>query len=74
MLFLSGLFIPIDNLPIFLQPISYCLPLTYGVDILNKAITNTGIMNVWFDCLVLIGISILLFCFCLWNIKKKWIL
>ena len=74
MLFLSGLFIPIDNLPVFLQPISYCLPLTYGVDILNKAITNTGIMNVWFDCLVLIGISILLFCFCLWNIKKKWIL
>ena len=73
MLFLSGLFIPIKELPI-LQPISYCLPLTYGVDMLNRAIMNTGVMNVWLDFAVLIGIGVLLFYFCRWNIKNKWIL
>ena len=36
MLFLSGLFLPIERLPVFLQPISYCLPLTYGVDMLKR--------------------------------------
>src|SRR5690606_28927265 len=29
MLFLCGLFIPIDKLPAILKPISFCLPLTY---------------------------------------------
>src|SRR5690606_5841391 len=49
MLFLSGLFLPIQRLPVFLQPISYCLPLTYGADLLNQAVTQTGLMNVWLD-------------------------
>jgi ABC-2 type transport system permease protein len=74
MLFLSGLFLPIQRLPVFLQPISYCLPLTYGADLLNQAVTQTGLMNVWLDLALLIGFSVLLFYFCEWNIKRKWIL
>jgi ABC-2 type transport system permease protein len=74
MLFLSGLFLPIEGLPVFLQPISYCLPLTYGADMLNGAITQTGFMNVWFDSFILIGFGILLFYYCQWNIKRKWML
>lgn len=73
MLFLSGLFLPIERLPIFLQPISYCLPLTYGADMLNRAITQTGFMNVWLDSLILIAFSVLLFYYCQWNINRKWI-
>ncbi|MFP4400109.1 MAG: ABC transporter permease, partial [Desulfonatronovibrio sp.] len=30
MIFLCGLFFPIEQLPIFLKPLSYALPLTYG--------------------------------------------
>jgi ABC-2 type transport system permease protein len=74
MLFLSGLFIPVNNLPVFLQPISYCLPLTYGADMLNGAIMHTGLMNAWFDFAILIGFGILLFYICQRNIKRKWIL
>ena len=74
MLFLSGLFLPIKRLPLFLQSISYCLPLTYGVDMLNGAINQTGFMNVWLDFLILFGFVVLLFYYCQWNIKRKWIL
>jgi ABC-2 type transport system permease protein len=74
MLFLSGLFIPVNNLPVFLQPISYCLPLTYGADMLNGAIMHTGLMNAWFGFAILIGFGILLFYICQRNIKRKWIL
>ncbi|NLA04976.1 MAG: ABC transporter permease, partial [Firmicutes bacterium] len=35
MLFLCGLFIPITSLPVFIRPLSYALPLTYGADILK---------------------------------------
>jgi ABC-2 type transport system permease protein len=74
MLFLSGLFIPVNSLPIFLHPLSYCLPLTYGADMLNSAIMHTGLMNVWFDFVILIGFGTLLFYICQRNIKRKWIL
>ena len=74
MLFLSGLFFPIERLPVFLRPISYCLPLTYGADMLNRAINRTGFMNVWVDSLILIGFALLLFYYCQWNIRRKWIL
>ena len=47
MIFLCGLFIPVDHLPIFLQPLSFLLPLTYGVDVLRFAINNTGRIRLW---------------------------
>ena len=34
MLFLCGLFIPITQLPVIIRPLSYIIPLTYGVDLL----------------------------------------
>ena len=47
MIFLCGLFFPVSTLPIFLRPLSYALPLTYGVDILHIALVK------WDDeCLV----------------------
>ena len=74
MLFLSGLFLPIERLPLLLQPISYCLPLTYGVDMLKNAVMHTGAINMWLDLAALIGFSVSLFYICQRNIKRKWIL
>lgn len=74
MLFLSGLFLPIEKLPAFLRPVSYCLPLTYGVDMLNGAIMHSGCINTWVNFLVLIAFGLLLFIYCQWSIKRKWIL
>jgi ABC-2 type transport system permease protein len=49
MIFLCGLFFPIDSLPVLLRPFSYILPLTYGVDILRGAITDNNMMPLWLD-------------------------
>ena len=74
MLFLCGLFIPIQDLPIFFRPLSYCLPLTYGTDILNGAIAQTNILTPLLCIPVLLGFSIFLFAICRHNINRKWIL
>lgn len=74
MLFLSGLFIPILRLPVFLRPISYALPLTYGADILRFAITKDSLFSAWLAAIIMLAFTLLLFLFCLRRIKKKWFL
>ena len=74
MLFLCGTITPIVNLPVFLRPISYCLPLTYGMDILNGAIAGTNIMQPILCIAVLIAFVALLFAFSINTINRKWIL
>lgn len=74
MLFLCGLFIPIEQLPSILRPISFCLPLTYGTDMLNGAIMGSSIMNTLFSVCMLLGFSIILFYISHRNINKRWIL
>lgn len=74
MIFLCGLFIPVASLPIFLQPISYLFPLTYGVDILQGAIRgqNALAFPLSFGAISLFCIG--LFLLSLRNIYKKWIM
>ncbi len=74
MIFLCGLFFPIASLPFFLHPLSYALPLTYGVDMLNNSFMKTGMLNVGYDAIILTGFSILLFYVSMRNIQRKWIL
>ena len=73
MIFLCGLFIPVQVLPIFLRPISYSMPLTYGADILNAVISGRGHIGLLMSFLILIGFSILLFSVSTRNVKRKWI-
>ncbi len=74
MIFLCGLFFPVDNLPVFLQPLSYALPLTYGVDILHGSIHGQHMFPVFVNFLVLAAFCLLLFYFSLKNIHRKWIM
>ena len=74
MIFLCGLFFPISNLPIFIRPLSYVFPLTYGVDILKASINDVSIMPLWLDFMILTIFAVLLFFVSIKNIKKKWIL
>jgi ABC-2 type transport system permease protein len=74
MLFLCGLFLPISRLPIFLRPISYLLPLTYGTDLLSGAILGTGILPPVLCALILLVFATVLFALCQYNIRRKWIL
>jgi len=74
MIFLCGLFFPIMSLPVFIRPLSYILPVTYGVDILHGAVNGTNIMSFTLDFLVLGVFCIVLFVLSLRNIKRRWIL
>ncbi|KUK90006.1 MAG: ABC-2 type transporter [Thermotogales bacterium 46_20] len=73
MMFLGGLFLPLERLPLFLRFLSYLLPLTYGVDILKTAINGNGIIPSGISFLVLVGFSLFLFLMSINNIQKRWI-
>ncbi|MBM3709704.1 MAG: ABC transporter permease [Actinobacteria bacterium] len=73
MIFLCGLFIPIASLPVYIRPLSYVLPVTYGVDILKYSISKANHLYIWLDIIVLIIFCAGLFYFSIFNIRKKWI-
>jgi len=73
MLFLCGLFFPIEQLPIWLRPLSYVLPLTYGADVLHASIRQAGHMPLALDFGLLAIFCAVLFALSLRNIKRKWI-
>jgi len=74
MIFLCGLFFPIESLPVFLKPLSYMLPLTYGVDILKSGIHGHHTLPVGINFLVIALFCIILFAISLRNIHRKWII
>lgn len=74
MIFLCGLFFPIMSLPVFIRPLSYILPVTYGVDILHGAVNGEHIMSFTLDFIILGVFCIILFVLSLRNIKHRWIL
>ncbi|MGI6129707.1 MAG: ABC transporter permease [bacterium] len=74
MLFLCGLFVPVSSLPVFLQPVAFLLPLTYGTDILNGAISGTNLLPPLLCYGLLLVFSVGLFFICHYNINRKWIM
>lgn len=74
MIFLCGLFIPLDRLPVFLRPLSYVLPLTYGADLLHGAVNHAARLPFPVDFGLLALFCLGLFLASLRNIRSKWIL
>jgi ABC-2 type transport system permease protein len=74
MIFLCGLFFPIAMLPSFLQPLSFALPLTYGVDVLHSAFGSGRMLPLALDFAVLGVYCAVLFGLSLRNIRRRWIL
>ncbi|MFH0910277.1 MAG: ABC transporter permease [Planctomycetota bacterium] len=73
MLFLCGLFFPIEQLPVWLRPLSYALPLTYGADVLHGSIHRLSHMPLALDFGLLAAFCAALFAVSLRNIRRKWI-
>ena len=73
MIFLCGLFFPVSLLPVWLRPVSYVLPLTYGADLLHGAVSRSGRMPVWLDFIMLALFCAVLFLVSLRNVRRKWI-
>jgi ABC-2 type transport system permease protein len=73
MIFLCGLFVPVASLPIWLRPLSYALPLTYGADILHRSIGGSGTIPTALNFAALFAFCVFLFAVSLRNIRRKWI-
>ena len=59
MMFLSGVFFPVEQMPVFLQAVSKVLPLTYAVDALRKVmILGAGIEAVILPLSILVVLGI----------------
>jgi len=74
MIFLCGLFFPLSLLPVFLLPLSYLLPLTYGVDILQGAVNGKHQLPYLCNFSLLILFCLGMFTLSLHIIRRKWIL
>jgi ABC-2 type transport system permease protein len=66
-------FFPIVSLPVLLLPLSYVLPLTYGVDILCGSTAGTNIIPLGINSLLLAGFCSILLYISIRNINRKWI-
>ena len=72
MIFLCGVFFPITSMPISLQVIGFCLPLTYSVDALRQSLlSHGGVIHRWLDILILAGFCLGIFEIALAIFRKR---
>jgi ABC-2 type transport system permease protein len=72
MIFLCGVFSPICTMPLALQIIGFCLPLTYSVDALRQSLlSHGGVIHRWLDILILVGFCLMLFEIALIIFRKR---
>ena len=72
MIFLCGVFFPILSMPVALQVIGFCLPLTYSVDALRQSLlSHGGVIHRWVDILILAGFCVMLFEIALAIFRKR---
>lgn len=60
LMFVSGVFIPLNEMMPAARVIAYLSPLTYAQDLMNHAVMRSGVIHVWLDVVVLLLTSILL--------------
>ena len=69
---LAGLFWPIESIPSYLQPLSYVIPLRYGIDAERSImLRGWGIGEIWIDILVLIVFAVLTLSASILLLKRK---
>jgi ABC-2 type transport system permease protein len=72
MIFLCGVFFPLTSMPLILQIVGYCLPLTYSVDAFRQSLlSGGGLLHRWLDILILAGFCLLLFEWAVILFKKR---
>src|SRR5512136_346662 len=54
LIFISGIFVPLQQMEGFGLALAYCSPLTYMVDLFNAAMSGTSVFSPLTDCTVLI--------------------
>ncbi len=62
MMFISGVFYPLETMPWVFQKIAYLVPLTYANDAMRGVmLKGVGIGDIWIDIAVLLGFTLLFF-------------
>jgi len=61
MMFLGGVFMPVESMPPALQVLARCLPLTYAVEALQEALAGRVLGIAALDLLALTGFAVVLF-------------
>lgn len=61
MMFLGGVFVPLEAMPLWLRLIARCLPLTYAVEVLRTALLGGSFAEATLDLGVLAAFSLALF-------------
>ncbi|MDD3622834.1 MAG: ABC transporter permease [Methanofollis sp.] len=69
--FLSGALFPVENLPLWVQPLSYADPLTYGVDGLRGVLTGVSSFPLMTDAVILTGFFLLLLVLGAWSFERS---
>ncbi len=59
LLFISGVFIPLDQMAPAARMLAYISPLTYAQDLMNHAVLGSGLIAPWLDVAVLAVTSVL---------------
>lgn len=59
LLFVSGVFIPLEEMAPLARAIAYFSPLTYAQDLITQAVMGVGVINIWVDVIVLLLAGIL---------------
>jgi ABC-2 type transport system permease protein len=59
LLFISGIFIPLEEMTTWTRGLAYLSPLTYAQDLMNHAVPGAGLLNPWLDLAVLLVSGIL---------------
>ena len=57
LIFISGIFVPLQQMEGWALALAYCSPLTYMVDLFNAAMSGTSVFSPLTDCTVLILVS-----------------
>lgn len=69
---LSGVFWPLEAVPLVLRPISYFIPLTYAVDGLRSVmIRGWGVDGIWLPLTVLVAFAVVMLLLSTWALKRR---
>ena len=72
MMFLSGFIFPIDNMPKFIQVITYIMPLRYYFNIVRGLfLKGVGFTELWLDALLMFILGIIIFTISVLRFKKR---
>ncbi|MFQ5834700.1 MAG: ABC transporter permease [bacterium] len=71
LIFISGIFIPVENLPYWGRLVAPVSPLSYTTDVIRYSLYNAGFYPAFFDLLMLLAFSVGFFCFALQLHKRN---